>query len=388
MSLTPGGMTSGREAIIKLLGHIGSPQDKFEVFHVTGSNGKWSTCQMISQVLYKEFKKKVWLFTSPHLIDIAERFQINGQPISYTKLNTYYKKVFWLMKKYQIMLSFFEIQVVVMVLYFSDEEVDYVVVEVWLGWLYDGTNIFEKPLACFITSIALEHTYLLWKTRQSILKNKLWIVKKYTTLYTWIQNQQVKKYCQDVWAQLWVPRSLKQQITNLPWKHQQKNALLVLQSLIDLWFEEKRILRGLCAIHNPGRYEWIMPHIFVDTANNRENIHILKNMLQKQNIWDVTFLFGTTQPDAAYVESIIHMFSGQNMVFVDGFCERALPCQKYIKNSQKNAIIWHLDTSKWIKNIQSILKDKKNQRKYIIFWSLYLVWYIMKLSRHNIFANT
>jgi dihydrofolate synthase / folylpolyglutamate synthase len=103
------------------------------VFHVTGSNGKGSVCQMISQVLYKEFRKKVGLFTSPHLVDITERFQINGIPISPIKLNTYYKKVIGLTKKYRIELSFFEIQVVAMVLYFSDEKVDYAVIEVGLG---------------------------------------------------------------------------------------------------------------------------------------------------------------------------------------------------------------------------------------------------------------
>lgn len=381
-------MTSGRDAIIQLLGFIGSPQDTFRVFHVTGSNGKWSTCQMISQVLYKEFGEKVWLFTSPHLIDITERFQINGQPISYARLNRYYKKVFWLTKKYKITLSFFEIQVVAMVLYFSDENVDYVVVEVWLGWLYDGTNIFKKPLACFITSIALEHTYLLWKTRQSILKNKLWIVKKDTLLYTWIRNQQVQNYCKNIWAKIWILKPSTNQLTNLPWKHQQKNALLVLQALTDLWFEEQRVLQGLHNIHNPGRYEWIMPHIFVDTANNRENIYLLKKMLQKQDVWEVTFIFGTTQPEISYIQSIIHMFLGQNMIFVDGFCERALPCSKYLKNIKQGTTVWHLDKWEGIKNIQSLLNNRKTPKKYIIFWSLYLVWYIMKLSRHNIFANT
>ncbi len=87
---------------------------------------------MISQVLYKQFRKKVGLFTSPHLIDITERFQINGKPISHNKLNTYYKKVLALSKKYTIELSFFEIQVVSMILYFSEEKVDYIVVEVGL----------------------------------------------------------------------------------------------------------------------------------------------------------------------------------------------------------------------------------------------------------------
>jgi len=77
MSLTPGGMHDGRDNILKLLGILGNPQDSLSVFHVTGSNGKGSVCQMIAQVLSKQFHKKVGLFTSPHLIDITERFQIH-----------------------------------------------------------------------------------------------------------------------------------------------------------------------------------------------------------------------------------------------------------------------------------------------------------------------
>jgi dihydrofolate synthase/folylpolyglutamate synthase len=175
--------------VIKLLSYLGSPQNPLTVFHVTGSNGKWSVCQMISQVLYKQFGRKVGLFTSPHLIDITERFQINWKPITHIRLNTYYKKVINLAKKYTVELSFFEIQVVAMILYFSDERVDYAVVEVGLWWLYDGTNIFESPLACFITSITLEHTHLLGKTRTSVLKNKLGIVKKWAQLYTHLHNK-------------------------------------------------------------------------------------------------------------------------------------------------------------------------------------------------------
>jgi dihydrofolate synthase/folylpolyglutamate synthase len=104
---------------------------------------------------------------------VNERFQINGESISNNTLEKYYKKVLNLTKIHNIPLSFFEIQVVVMVLYFVAEKVDYAVVEVGLGGTHDGTNIFTHPLACFITSITLEHIHVLGKTRTSILKNKL-----------------------------------------------------------------------------------------------------------------------------------------------------------------------------------------------------------------------
>ncbi len=103
-----------------------------------------------------------------------------------------------------------------MVLYFCDEKVDYAVVEVGLGGTYDGTNIFHNPIGCFITSITREHTHVLGKTKRSILKNKLGIVKPGARLYTPIQNQLVKEYCEknDVFLSPFPYK--KNELTNLP----------------------------------------------------------------------------------------------------------------------------------------------------------------------------
>lgn len=198
MSLTPGGMRDGRDNVLKLMEILGNPQNSLEVFHITGSNGKGSVCQMISQVLWKKLGKKVGLFTSPHFIAINERFQINGKPITDKVLEIYYTKVLELTEKHSIPLSFFEIQVVVMVLYFVDEKVDYAVVEVGLGGTYDGTNIFSHPLACFITSITLEHAHVLGKSRRSVLKNKLGILKKRTHLYTPLKEKLIETTCRNL----------------------------------------------------------------------------------------------------------------------------------------------------------------------------------------------
>lgn len=198
MSLTPGGMRDGRDNVLKLMEILGNPQDTLEVFHITGSNGKGSVCQMISQVLWKKLRKKVGLFTSPHFITINERFQINGKPIKDNVLEKYYTKVLKLTEKHSIPLSFFEIQVIVMILYFVDEKVDYAVVEVGLGGTYDGTNIFSHPLACFITSITLEHAHVLGKSRRSVLKNKLGILKKGTRLYTPLKEKLIETTCRNL----------------------------------------------------------------------------------------------------------------------------------------------------------------------------------------------
>ena len=138
-----------------------------------------------------------------------------------------------------------------MVLYFVTKEVEYAVVEVGLGGTYDGTNIFEKPLACFITSITLEHTHVLGKTRTSILKNKLGIIKNGTSLYTPFRNKLIEKACQENHVSIYKITKNQRQKTNLAGKHQEKNAGLVFEALKNLGFNEKNIKSGLQSIYNP-----------------------------------------------------------------------------------------------------------------------------------------
>ncbi len=128
-----------------------------------------------------------------------------------------------------------------MVLYFIDEKVDYAVVEVGLGGTYDGTNIFDTPLACFITSITLEHTHVLGKNRVTILKNKLGILKANTHLYTPLNNKQIQAKCSELKAKLHTINKKKIIHTSLPGKHQERNAQMVLEALKNEGFNESNI---------------------------------------------------------------------------------------------------------------------------------------------------
>lgn len=336
---------------------------------------------MLSQVLWKSFWKKVGLFTSPHFIKINERFQINGVCVSDESLENYYKKVIGTAEKIKVPLSFFEIQVIVMILYFYDEKVDYAVIEVGLWGTYDGTNIFQKPLACFITSITLEHTHVLGKTRMSILRNKLGIIKNGTSLYTPLRNKLIEKACRENNVQLHTLAKDEKKKTNLSGNHQQKNAGLVFEALKDLGFETKKIKTGLQEIYNPWRFEWIAPHILVDTANNRENIQILKRMVKKMNQKKMTILYGTTQTDTDEAKKLAQIIPAGKRMLVDDFCERSLPSEKYNK-WVKHADIIHFFTE--VKKMKKVLSDEDSTL--IVYGSFYLVWEIMKLSRYQPFA--
>lgn len=218
-----------------------------------------------------------------------------------------------------------------MILYFVDEKVDYAVVEVGLGGTYDGTNIFNSPLECFITSITQEHTHVLGKSRITILKNKLGIVKSGTHLYTPLNNKQIQKTCQERGVHLHVVKNDTRIRTNLPGKHQEKNAQMVFEALRDIGMDTEKIRIGLMDIYNPGRFEWLNAHTLVDTANNKENIKILKEMIKKLAIKkEILILFGTTQTEKDYAQNLSEMIPGDKIVLIDDFCDRSLPCSEYL----------------------------------------------------------
>ena len=80
-SLRRHGIKTGLDHTLSLLNHLGNPHNNFPSIHVAGTNGKGSTCTMITSIL-KEMNLKVGIYTSPHLIKFNERIKVNNIDIS------------------------------------------------------------------------------------------------------------------------------------------------------------------------------------------------------------------------------------------------------------------------------------------------------------------
>lgn len=163
----------GLANIIALCEAIGNPQQQLKCIHVAGSNGKGSVSHMLAGTL-QQAGYKVGLYTSPHLVDLRERFRIDGAlvPEAYV--------IDFLNQHHDIILaikpSYFEINVAMAFDFFHREQVDYVVVETGLGGRLDSTNIIT-PLLSVITNISLEHTAILGDTLDKIATEKAGIIK-------------------------------------------------------------------------------------------------------------------------------------------------------------------------------------------------------------------
>lgn len=164
----------------KCLDMLGSPDKNRKIIHVAGTNGKGSVCAFISTML-EEKGYKCGLFTSPHLIRINERFQINEVAVSDEKFLDAFLKVKELAERLtaegDYHPTYFEFLFLMGMLIFDREDVDYIVLETGLGGRMDATNSIENPIACVIASISLDHVEYLGDTVAKIAGEKAGIIK-------------------------------------------------------------------------------------------------------------------------------------------------------------------------------------------------------------------
>ena len=182
------------ERIKKLCDLLGNPQQKYAKVHIAGTNGKGSTCAVLESIL-RSSGLKVGMFTSPHLLYLGERVQVDRMPISKLDLLRFVKKIrtvadseFSSGDKAEYP-SFFEFMTALAFLYFAEQNVDVAIIEVGLGGRLDSTNII-MPDVCAITSIALDHTEFLGNTIADIAVEKAGIIKSKVPVVVGLLSQE------------------------------------------------------------------------------------------------------------------------------------------------------------------------------------------------------
>ena len=167
----------GREPGVKvskrLLKKLGYPDSCFHIIHIAGTNGKGSVAMYTAEIL-RRAGYHVGLFTSPHLVDFAERIRVDGQMISHEDVC----RLFEVVDALGDHPTMFDIAFLMAMLYFKERAIDYAVIETGLGGRLDSTNAVSRiPDVCAITSIGLDHTEVLGHTLNIIAREKTGIVK-------------------------------------------------------------------------------------------------------------------------------------------------------------------------------------------------------------------
>ncbi len=199
------GMKFGLSKTENLLRAFNNPEKHLRMIHVAGSNGKGSVAAMLSSI-YSQARYKVGLFTSPHLIDFRERFQINGRMISKEKTLELVKEIKRKTDPNEPP-TFFEFVTAMALLYFYREKVDLAIMEVGLGGRLDSTNIIE-PLITVITTVSLEHQEYLGKTLEKIALEKAGIIKPQVPLVTGVEQKKVQRLLEQVCREKQAPMLL------------------------------------------------------------------------------------------------------------------------------------------------------------------------------------
>ena len=168
------GIKLGLETMTALTARLGMPQNRYRTVHIAGTNGKGSTAAMAAAIL-QAAGYRVGLYTSPHLVDFRERIRVNGEMIAESQVAQLTEQLQALCPP-DLAPTFFEYTTAMAFQHFADSAVDVAVLEVGLGGRFDATNVVT-PMACAITTVALDHQAYLGNTRSAIAFEKAGIIK-------------------------------------------------------------------------------------------------------------------------------------------------------------------------------------------------------------------
>ncbi|XP_058081184.1 folylpolyglutamate synthase-like isoform X2 [Magnolia sinica] len=151
-----------------------------KIIHIAGTKGKGSTCTF-SEAILRECGFQTGLFTSPHLVDVRERYRIDGVNISEDKFLQHFWDC-WNQLKEKVtddlpMPPLFQFLTLLAFKIFISEKVDVAILEVGLGGRLDSTNVVKEPVVCGITSLGMDHMEILGDTLGKIASEKAGIFK-------------------------------------------------------------------------------------------------------------------------------------------------------------------------------------------------------------------
>jgi dihydrofolate synthase/folylpolyglutamate synthase len=299
------------ERMERLLHLLGDPHRAYPVLHVAGTKGKGSVCALSAAAL-RAAGLGVGLYTSPHLLDYAERIQINGQPVPHADLVELVERI----KPFVAQVPFlttFEITTALAFLYFALQKVEIAVIEVGLGGRLDATNVVW-PHVSVITPISYDHTQVLGNTLAQIAREKAGIIKEGRPLIVARQEAEAMEAIRRIAEERRAPltligrdvfverRSFDREGQHLAiWDrhghrletrlallgpHQVENAAVAAAALWELQAQgfpisDAHLRQGFSTVRWPARFEVARfdPPLIFDAAHNQASFHFLAQTL-------------------------------------------------------------------------------------------------------------
>ena len=405
------------------LKRLGNPEKELQIIHVAGTNGKGSVCAYMKSLL-EASGKRVGLFTSPHLVDVRERFSCGGEMISREDFYRYFLQVYELLDYNQETKegyhpTFFEFLFFVGILYFAEKKPDYVILETGLGGRLDATNAVSNKCLSVLTSISLEHTMYLGDTLEAIAAEKAGILMEGVPVVYFAQGSEVTRVFEEKARELFCPVNILQRedvffrnlrnkgidfsYNSLYYKnvelsistiarYQVENASLALRSVECLLSKEEltveRMQKAMRETLWTGRMEEVLPEVFVDGAHNADGIRAFLETVSKDGFDGERVLIFSVVTDKDYCKMI------RDIVEADVFSKIAIvPMQteRGVDKSLLEAMFGTLRSEAAVvyDSIQAAMEgevlSKSANRRIYIAGSLYLVGEIKGYLNHDQF---
>jgi len=289
-------------SIKSFLDFLENPQDNLKIIHVGGTNGKGSTCHIISSIL-QEHGFSTGIFSSPHIYDFKERIKINSNYIDENFIVDFVNDNYEYILKSD--LSFFEISFAISLCYFRLKKPEYSIIEVGLGGRLDATNII-KPLISIITNIGFDHKKFLGNNLVDIAKEKAGIIKNGVPVVIGESNTVLNNIFESTALRnnskiYYANKRNKIYETDLNGSYQNKNintAVLAINNIFSFKINEAKTLNGIKNVKKNtnliGRWQTIKnnPKIIFDIAHNVNSLELIFKELESIKS-EIKVVFGT-----------------------------------------------------------------------------------------------
>ncbi len=386
-SLRNKGSSYGIERMLEFTQRLGNPQNSFPSIHVAGTNGKGSVCSMLSSI-YLENGYKVGMFTSPHLVELGERVQVNGEILSFEEIERIVNEIRPVAEEMEaekpgMHPTFFEVMTAVAFLTFQSQKVDLAVLETGLGGRLDSTNVVTPELSV-ITSISLDHCEILGSEIPEIANEKAGIVKEGIPVLSGILPPDALLVIQEVAQKRGAPHFDLMNMnadqypeTNLDGYYQRRNAALAKKSvqILNARFpiEKENTLRGLQKVKLRGRWQFVSgsPPLLLDASHNQEGfIGLIENLSELNQSF--TAWIGAMGADRGkkLIEAITSFEPNRIVLFQP---EQPRACShELLKSMIPNAYQGRISFGSW-NNIGRELRQCNNDPLVLVTGSIYLV---------------
>jgi dihydrofolate synthase/folylpolyglutamate synthase len=329
-SLQGSGIRPGLSRMRALLRALRNPERAYRSVIVAGTNGKGSTSAMIDAIL-RAAGHRTGFYTSPHLIDIRERWQIAGSPIDPDLLDRCIDEMRAAADAIGIVPTYFEALTLIAFIAFARAECDIAVLEVGMGGRLDATNVV-KPIASVITPVSFDHQEFLGNTIVQIAREKAGIIHRGSIVLTSNDDERALRVIRRRAAKFGsdVIHVTGEHDTPLAGAFQRRNAALAVATARALGVGEDSIEHGVKATRWRGRLERFDvdgKQIWIDGGHNAHAAEAIAPFLAALPRPRVLVFGIMSDKDVSAVQSVMYPLFDR-IITTEPYPPRSAPAQK------------------------------------------------------------